>query len=77
LELFQLSPNPVKDQLVISIDNHLTGYLYIYRSDGKLVLSKKIYKRELTINVSPMTHGIYIARIISQMGMDQKIFIKQ
>ena len=61
-------PNPVKDNLTISLPNNFTASLLeVYNSIGQKVLNKEIYDsqdRELNIPIS-LPQGIYYGRLIS------------
>jgi hypothetical protein len=65
---FSLSPNPLTDVSVLSIQN-VTDFnsleLEIYDITGKLVKSNKIKSEEYLLNKSNFTSGIYFLKIKS------------
>ena len=57
--VFKIFSNPVKDFLNIEIQNSVISNLYIFDANGKLLLSNKYNKSNISINVSTLSSGIY------------------
>jgi hypothetical protein len=72
---FILYPNPVKDKLYIKTNKSYEALkLFIYDYVGRNLLYKeKKYKKEFEIDVSNISNGFYILKII----LDDKIIINQ
>jgi len=59
-----LYPNPVNSMLVISSSDNLSN-VEIYNTFGQLVKSQNTTAKELKVDVSGLTDGVYFARIYS------------
>ena len=70
---FTIYPNPVQDNLYITVEGELT-LVEVYSILGTKVLSSK----QATVNVSALTSGVYFLRVETQKGaIATKRFIKQ
>lgn len=58
-------PNPVKDVLTLS-NNENIEEVVIYNLLGQVVFSKTINEREISLNLSSITEGIYIVKVTSE-----------
>lgn len=66
---FDLFPNPVNDQLTISVSNGLVGKEFsIYDSTGKKILQQKTAANTNTINTSDFVSGIYFIKIDNEIN---------
>ena len=64
---FKMFPNPVKDFLNISLDSEIAG-VSIYNLLGQEVLRKSINARQDKIDVSELSSGTYIIKVLTQEG---------
>lgn len=71
---FYIFPNPVKDILNIKT-NEKIKYLEIFDMNGRLIQS--IISPQKQVNVSELTKGTYVIKIISEKGSVTEKFIKQ
>jgi hypothetical protein len=72
-------PNPVVDQLTISLQNTTTevNKLIIYNSLGQLVLENQFTQNEISIPVSHLANGVYFLRVDHGDGVEQVKFVKR
>ncbi|WP_396150045.1 T9SS type A sorting domain-containing protein [Flavobacterium sp.] len=72
-------PNPVVDQLTISLQNTTTevNKLFIYNSLGQLVLENQFTQNEISIPVSHLANGVYFLRVDHGDGVEQVKFVKR
>lgn len=71
-------PNPVTDELQISVRSGLLNEVLIYSVKGDLVSTiANIGRQDQVIDVSSLQSGIYFARIISEGNTVTKKFIKK
>ena len=76
----RLYPNPVQDQLNITIPTDISKNEYGYNivdTTGKMVLQGGSKQNTLTVNTSPLPKGIYFIRVKSTAGLHTKKFIKK
>jgi hypothetical protein len=65
-DIIKLYPNPVKDRLYITLnDLFTTNELEVYNINGQRVLYQKNIKNETGVNVSNLTPGIYLVKLLS------------
>ncbi len=64
---FNIYPNPVQNKIVISSDYELKT-ISIYNSVGEKILEQSPNKKEVTINTTHLSNGIYFIDIISYNG---------
>lgn len=57
-------PNPATDQL--SISNLKNAKIYMYNSNGQLVLETEKTNEEITLNVSGLENGTYIIKVVGE-----------
>ncbi|HEY4784470.1 MAG TPA: T9SS type A sorting domain-containing protein, partial [Bacteroidales bacterium] len=71
-------PNPVSDQMTISLEKMLTNAsVSVYSLTGQLVSSVQIESTRTDIDVSSLKPGIYIVKIMSSEGISVKQIVKQ
>jgi len=61
-----LFPNPVKDFLNISLKEKLDAEIIIYNFLGDIIYKNKISNNNKTINLSSLTEGYYLIKIINK-----------
>jgi hypothetical protein len=75
---FEMFPNPTSDYLNIQLPNNIiTASVGIYDIVGKQVLLTEIDKYNHNLNVSELSKGVYIVRLISQGKTGLRKLIKQ
>jgi hypothetical protein len=78
----KIFPNPVSNEITISIDNNNTNTLQmkVFGLDGKLYINKKVKVNDshtLKTNVSDLPKGIYLINIISDNYYYSEKFLKK
>ncbi|MGV6829819.1 MAG: T9SS type A sorting domain-containing protein [Flavobacteriales bacterium] len=76
---FKVYPNPVKDELLISLNSELNDFnIFIYSIDGKLFLSlNDLEINNNSIDLQKLTSGIYFIQFKNKYGQSSiKKFIK-
>lgn len=67
LEGFNIGPNPVADNLIITVPAHKesgeTDFIALYSSTGQLVLQQKLHFSSNSISVQGLAPGVYYAKI--------------
>ncbi len=59
-------PNPTEDRITIEIPNMVTSAeMYIYGTDGKLLMKKDIDKSVVHMDISEFPAGLYLVNVIS------------
>lgn len=78
-EKCNIFPNPTKDQINILLTNmgNEKGHVEVFNEMGTLCLNQAMTGNELTINLSDMTSGMYIIRVISGDEVHTKRIIKE
>ncbi len=75
---FEMFPNPTSDYLNIQLPNNIiTASVGIYDMVGKQVLLTEIDKYNHNLNVSELSKGVYIVRLITQGKTGLRKLIKQ
>lgn len=78
LSSFNLYPNPVKDQLIITTENEKINNIKMMDATGKTIsIANEITQNTTTINVADLAKGLYILQIQTQKGIGTKRFIKE
>ncbi len=72
-DLFNISPNPVTNNLNISINNNNISEINILDITGKIVLSTSSSKKTISINTSDIKNGVYLI----QVKNEEKVSIKK
>jgi hypothetical protein len=76
-----VSPNPVKDQLILEVDQQQQASVAIYTTDGKLILLRELYPEELSAPVSldlrDVPVGVYLLLFTTEKGTRQLKFVKE
>lgn len=72
-------PNPVKNEITITITGELVGKtrIELYDALGKKVLTEKLENQSNTVNLSHLAKGIYYLRMISNNYQKQMSIIKE
>jgi hypothetical protein len=65
-------PNPAQETLNIQDIPNQAEFIFIYRSDGKLVITEPVTSGKVCLNISKLTHGLYF---VTTAGLSSK-FIK-
>ena len=79
---FQISPNPVTDNLSIMLNTEMTNsiQIQIFNLQGESVfLKKRISENSETINSSDLSAGVYILKLINMLNnsiLGEKLFFK-
>lgn len=76
-DLFSVSPNPAKDNILISVNQQSQDamMLNIYNMTGNLVKSDVLENEKQTYNISSLSNGIYILELKSGNLTDKKRLI--
>lgn len=78
LSSFNLYPNPVKDQLIITTENEKINNIKMMDATGKTIsIANEITQNTTTINVADLAKGLYILQIQTGKGIATKRFIKE
>jgi len=78
IEDFKFYPNPVESQLNIAFPSNIDdAEIVIYNQLGQVVLSKFITKNTNGLNVSSLSSGIYVMKLLSENNSSTVKFIKQ
>ena len=72
-----LYPNPVSDQLHVSVDNYELQQVKIYDVTGELVFEKEMKDQNSKLDLSHLTKGIYFIEMQTNAGCITKKLIKQ
>ncbi len=75
LSSFNIYPNPVKDQLIISSENEKINSIKIIDVTGKTI--KKFTQSTTPIHVADLPKGLYFLQIQTEKGIGVKRFIKE
>lgn len=76
--MFSLYPNPATEWLNIETTVTTSGTIYIYDTDGKLVLMHDFGSEKIiTISVNELVSGMHFGRIVSGTAVQTFKFIKQ
>jgi len=76
LEHITLHPNPVKDELTISLKSNIATHIEIFDILGKRILKQRISKTS-SINLNDLKTGIYIVKMTQGDSTITKKLIKQ
>lgn len=63
---FQLSPNPAKENFILSKTDNINAECKIYNLNGQLIESVILDKNKTVINVEPWPKGLYVIRLAGQ-----------
>lgn len=75
---FEMYPNPATSELNIQFPSDANeAIVEFYDTMGRLSLSKKITKSNLNINVSSLSSGIYLLKVLSEDKIGAQKFIKE
>lgn len=66
----KLYPNPATQEITLEWDAALNETIVIYSLDGRKLKEQEIYsdERKATLNISELTRGVYIAKIVNYSG---------
>ncbi|MCQ2229298.1 MAG: choice-of-anchor D domain-containing protein [Bacteroidales bacterium] len=70
-------PNPATDYIVVELSNEVSGTIEIYSINGSMVIADKYVGKQKTVNVSGLTSGMYIVRVVTAEKMYVKQWIKK
>lgn len=70
-------PNPTTGILNVEISNANASLISIYNLDGSLVKTEALNGMKGSVNVSTLTSGMYIYRIVTDKGEVKATFVKQ
>lgn len=78
-DLIELSPNPVKGKLKLSMKGQLPGrkVFRIISSQGKVIISEEFSEDSIEINTSDLTPGMYILQLFNSLDLVNLKFIKE
>lgn len=68
-------PNPVQHSIFLNHDDN--GDVFVYSPGGELVLTKKNHSVHQPIDLSSLSSGLYIIRLITEQGSFQSKLIKE
>lgn len=69
---FIIFPNPASEIINIQGIPGQAEFIFIYRCDGKLIITEPVTSGKVSINISKLTHGLYF---VMAQGLSSK-FIK-
>lgn len=72
---FSVYPNPVIDELTVSIDAVAINQISIYTVDGQLIRTDMTTDK--VINVADLTEGVYILQVTTDNGIANQRFVKK
>ena len=68
----------MKDNLIINIDESLSkGQLSILNISGQQLLQQEITEAKTTIDVSKLSPGIYVVKMVGEKGVHMGKFVKR
>ncbi len=73
---FKLYPNPGKDKVYVSGPENISD-ISIYSLSGKQIKNIKPNKKEMFIDISFLTRGVYIINCKTESGIKNQLFIKK
>jgi len=73
----QIYPNPASDKLYINCANRQYLNMQVYNSVGQCILKRELNTQTNTIDISPLTRGIYIMKLTNLNGTFEKKIIKE
>ena len=74
---FNIFPNPVEDNLIITTDA-VVEHIIVYDMYGRhQVIKSPSHQGNLTIDVSDLNNGVYFVKITTDKGESTKLFIKK
>lgn len=71
---FVLSPNPVQNNLIITLEDGGEFTLKLYDSNGKIVLSEKV-KNNAKVNTASIRPGVYYVRLSNESKLSEPVKI--
>ena len=73
---FKLYPNPGTDKVYVSSPENISD-INIYSLSGKQIKNIKPNKKEISINISVLTQGVYIINCKTESDIKSQLFIKR
>jgi hypothetical protein len=70
----RLFPNPASDRITISSSSK--GLLSILNLNGQQVLHQTLTSPSTTFDISTLSPGIYVVKVVSSQGVEMGKFIK-
>jgi hypothetical protein len=75
---FNLYPNPAKESLSIEMSAFIKdASISIYNLEGQIILQQPIHQSKSTFDISGLTQGLYLIKLITSEGIVVKKFIKE
>ncbi len=74
--IFTLYPNPVSDLLTVRAENDMSN-ICVYDLRGTIMQSLECNSREITVDMSAMSPGVYIIRIFTREGSFPRMVVKE
>ncbi len=68
-------PNPAKNSITVNCEN--STEINIYSIDGKLVLQKAVQNPVNELNISTLTDGIYMLKVVTDKGTVTRKLVKE
>jgi len=72
-----LYPTLAKDFIIIETDGSAQNSIQIYDITGKMILSQSLLQPKQNIDTSNLLRGMYLARIVTESGVNVKRFLIQ
>lgn len=77
LEQLDIYPNPAVEQWTVSIETTIISTIEIYDVNGKQLMVLHPNHRQVTVDASRFTKGIYLAKITTEEGIYSATLVKQ
>jgi len=74
-EQINVYPNPAKNSITVNCEN--STEINIYSIDGKLVLQKAVQNPVNELNISTLTDGIYMLKVVTDKGTVTRKLVKE
>ena len=75
-DFISIYPNPTNDFITLNVTNSSQGTYYIFDISGKIVMQNPIQNKELIIDMTEFSQGIYFIKITTELGSTTKKIIK-
>lgn len=72
----KVSPNPVKEEFIISLASNTKSTIQLYDVNGKSVYSKNTSKKSEIVKTAYLSNGIYFLQIIGETNAIKKLIVK-
>ncbi len=71
-----VSPNPSTGVFSVTFDEVVTGLIYVYDANGRLVESMEIKETIVTIDLTAYQSGMYIMEVATEKGVSREQLVK-